>query len=245
MVRVLPEGGRADLSRVQGTDAAEVAVFEDRSTGRTIVVCALDNLGKGAAGQAVQNANLALGLAETAACACAGSSYERHRRAGDSRRAASTPGIRKSKLDLGDRPLRRARDRRRDVHRQPCPGGAGASSRASTSSSPSRRRSSSTRASRTPPPASAASSTRARPRRRRLGGSTSRRGGARPLHRRDRSCPAAAQRARRARRRRRVPLGGRGRRGGRGDHDHRHAPEAGRGRAAPASSSAGWRRAPG
>jgi N-acetyl-gamma-glutamyl-phosphate reductase len=39
-----------------------VAVFEDRSTGRTIVVCALDNLGKGAAGQAVQNANLALGL---------------------------------------------------------------------------------------------------------------------------------------------------------------------------------------
>ena len=37
----------------------------DRSTGRTIVICALDNLGKGAAGQAVQNANLALGLDET------------------------------------------------------------------------------------------------------------------------------------------------------------------------------------
>ena len=38
-------------------------------TGRpapAIVICALDNLGKGAAGQAVQNANLALGLAETA-----------------------------------------------------------------------------------------------------------------------------------------------------------------------------------
>ena len=33
---------------------------------RAIVVCALDNLGKGAAGQAVQNANLALGLPETA-----------------------------------------------------------------------------------------------------------------------------------------------------------------------------------
>jgi len=32
----------------------------------TIVVCALDNLGKGAAGQAVQNANLVLGLDETA-----------------------------------------------------------------------------------------------------------------------------------------------------------------------------------
>ncbi len=35
-------------------------------TGATIIVCALDNLGKGAAGQAVQNANLALGLDQTA-----------------------------------------------------------------------------------------------------------------------------------------------------------------------------------
>jgi N-acetyl-gamma-glutamyl-phosphate reductase len=65
-VRVLPEGLAPELARVQGTDAAEIALFEDRATGRTIVVCALDNLGKGAAGQAVQNANLALGLDETA-----------------------------------------------------------------------------------------------------------------------------------------------------------------------------------
>jgi N-acetyl-gamma-glutamyl-phosphate reductase len=65
-VRVLPEGVAPELARVQGTDAAELALFEDRATGRTIVVCALDNLGKGAAGQAVQNANLALGLDETA-----------------------------------------------------------------------------------------------------------------------------------------------------------------------------------
>jgi N-acetyl-gamma-glutamyl-phosphate reductase len=55
-----------DLARVQGTDAAEVAAFEDQSTGRWIVICTIDNLGKGAAGQAVQNANLALGLDETA-----------------------------------------------------------------------------------------------------------------------------------------------------------------------------------
>lgn len=55
-----------DVARLQGTDAAEVAAFEDQSTGRWIVICALDNLGKGAAGQAVQNANLALGLEETA-----------------------------------------------------------------------------------------------------------------------------------------------------------------------------------
>ena len=78
VVRVLPEGGATtgprrpllnvapELARVAGTDAAEVALWEDRATGRAIVACALDNLGKGAAGQAVQNANLALGLEETA-----------------------------------------------------------------------------------------------------------------------------------------------------------------------------------
>jgi N-acetyl-gamma-glutamyl-phosphate reductase len=65
-VTVLPEGVAPELSRVQGTDAAEIGVFTDRSTGTGIVVCAIDNLGKGAAGQAVQNANLALGLDETA-----------------------------------------------------------------------------------------------------------------------------------------------------------------------------------
>src|SRR4051794_787311 len=64
-VRVLPEGVAPEFARVQHTDGAEIGVFEDRATGRTIVVCALDNLGKGAAGQAVQNANLALGLDET------------------------------------------------------------------------------------------------------------------------------------------------------------------------------------
>jgi N-acetyl-gamma-glutamyl-phosphate reductase len=66
VVRVLPEGVAPELGRVQGTDTAEVAVFTDRSTDTTIVVCAIDNLGKGAAGQAVQNANVALGLDETA-----------------------------------------------------------------------------------------------------------------------------------------------------------------------------------
>jgi N-acetyl-gamma-glutamyl-phosphate reductase len=65
-VRVLDDGVLPELARVQNTDAAEVAVFEDRATGRTIVVCVLDNLGKGAAGQAVQNANILLGLEETA-----------------------------------------------------------------------------------------------------------------------------------------------------------------------------------
>jgi len=66
VVRVLPEGVAPELARVQGTDAAEIGAFVDRETGTAIVICALDNLGKGAAGQAVQNANLALGLDETA-----------------------------------------------------------------------------------------------------------------------------------------------------------------------------------
>jgi N-acetyl-gamma-glutamyl-phosphate reductase len=65
-VRVLDEGVTPELSRVQHTDAAEIALYEDRATGRAVVVCALDNLGKGAAGNAVQNANVALGLDETA-----------------------------------------------------------------------------------------------------------------------------------------------------------------------------------
>ncbi len=51
---------------MQHTDAAEIALYEDRATGRAVVVCAIDNLGKGAAGNAVQNANVALGLDETA-----------------------------------------------------------------------------------------------------------------------------------------------------------------------------------
>src|SRR6266550_7497309 len=65
-VRVLAEGVAPELSRVQGTDTAELGVFTDGATGTAIVICALDNLGKGAAGQAVQNANLALGLEPTA-----------------------------------------------------------------------------------------------------------------------------------------------------------------------------------
>jgi N-acetyl-gamma-glutamyl-phosphate reductase len=66
VVRILPEGLSPELARVHGTDAAEIGVFTDEATGTTIVICALDNLGKGAAGQAVQNANLVLGLDETA-----------------------------------------------------------------------------------------------------------------------------------------------------------------------------------
>ena len=65
VVDVLPEGVVPELARIQQTDGAEIGVFEDALTGDTIVICALDNLGKGAAGQAVQNVNLLFGFAET------------------------------------------------------------------------------------------------------------------------------------------------------------------------------------
>jgi N-acetyl-gamma-glutamyl-phosphate reductase len=72
VVDVLPEGIAPELARVQQTDSAEIGVFEDRLTGDSIVICALDNLGKGAAGQAIQNVNLLYGLEETMGLRLAG-----------------------------------------------------------------------------------------------------------------------------------------------------------------------------
>jgi N-acetyl-gamma-glutamyl-phosphate reductase len=72
VVTVLPEGVVPELARVQQTDGAEIGVFDDLLTGGTVVVCALDNLGKGAAGQAVQNVNLLFGFEETAGLRLAG-----------------------------------------------------------------------------------------------------------------------------------------------------------------------------
>jgi len=65
VVTVLPEGMAPELARVQHTDRAEIGVFVDHFTDRTVVICAEDNLGKGAAGQAIQNVNRALGLEGT------------------------------------------------------------------------------------------------------------------------------------------------------------------------------------
>lgn len=49
-----------------GSNAVHLTARFDQRTGKVLAIAALDNLGKGAAGQAVQNANLALGLDETA-----------------------------------------------------------------------------------------------------------------------------------------------------------------------------------
>jgi N-acetyl-gamma-glutamyl-phosphate reductase len=64
-VRVL-DGDLPRTKRLSGTNFAEVAVRFDARTGRVLAFAAIDNLGKGAAGQAVQNANLMFGLPETA-----------------------------------------------------------------------------------------------------------------------------------------------------------------------------------
>ncbi len=63
-VRVLPPGAMVDSKRVRGCNTVELQAAADPRTGTAVVVGALDNLGKGAAGQAVQNLNLALGLEE-------------------------------------------------------------------------------------------------------------------------------------------------------------------------------------
>jgi N-acetyl-gamma-glutamyl-phosphate reductase len=65
-VRVLPAGVQPQTAATLGSNAAHLQATVDEDTGRVLVTCALDNLGKGAAGQAVQNANLMLGLPETA-----------------------------------------------------------------------------------------------------------------------------------------------------------------------------------
>jgi N-acetyl-gamma-glutamyl-phosphate reductase len=65
-VEVLPEGQWPQTSSVFGSNMAHVQCAVDGHSGRVVVVSAIDNLVKGAAGQAVQNANLMLGLDETA-----------------------------------------------------------------------------------------------------------------------------------------------------------------------------------
>ena len=57
-VTVLPEGQWPQTSAVSGSNATHLQVAVDSHVGRVVVVAAIDNLGKGAAGQAIQNANL-------------------------------------------------------------------------------------------------------------------------------------------------------------------------------------------
>ena len=65
-VDVLPLGQMPKTSALTGSNKVQIQVAVDEHTDRLIISVAIDNLGKGAAGQAVQNANLICGLAENA-----------------------------------------------------------------------------------------------------------------------------------------------------------------------------------
>jgi N-acetyl-gamma-glutamyl-phosphate reductase len=66
-VRLYDGGKMPDLRGVQRTNFCDIGVRLDAASGRAVVVAAIDNLVKGAAGQAIQNMNLVLGFAETEA----------------------------------------------------------------------------------------------------------------------------------------------------------------------------------
>ncbi|MBY6161508.1 N-acetyl-gamma-glutamyl-phosphate reductase [Mameliella alba] len=65
-IEVLPFGETPSTHHVRGSNFCHIGMTGDRRPGRAIVVAALDNLTKGSSGQALQNANLMLGAAETA-----------------------------------------------------------------------------------------------------------------------------------------------------------------------------------
>ena len=71
-VHVLEPGQQPRTSATANSNSAHLQVVTDADSGRLIVTSALDNLGKGAAGQALQNANIMLGLPETAGLAIDG-----------------------------------------------------------------------------------------------------------------------------------------------------------------------------
>ena len=71
-VHVLPEGSWPHTAATLGSNSCHLQATVDSDSGRLLVVSALDNLGKGAAGQALQNANLLLGLPETAGLSVSG-----------------------------------------------------------------------------------------------------------------------------------------------------------------------------
>ena len=64
-LQVLPFGALPSTRDVAGSNFCHIGVISDRLPGRAVVVAVLDNLNKGSSGQAMQNANLMLGLDET------------------------------------------------------------------------------------------------------------------------------------------------------------------------------------
>jgi len=65
-VQVLPMGEYPSTRHIRSSNFCHIGVVADRISGRVVVIATLDNLTKGSSGQALQNANLMLGCAETA-----------------------------------------------------------------------------------------------------------------------------------------------------------------------------------
>lgn len=65
LIRLLPEGVWPQIKSVAGSNRCEIGLQTDLGGQRALIIAAIDNLGKGAAGQAVQNMNLLFGLEET------------------------------------------------------------------------------------------------------------------------------------------------------------------------------------
>lgn len=63
-VRLLAPGEFPNVRNVRGSNFCDIGVYADRRTGRVVVVSAIDNLVKGASGQAIQNMNLMMGFHE-------------------------------------------------------------------------------------------------------------------------------------------------------------------------------------
>lgn len=63
-VRILPEGVMPHTKWVYGSNYIDIGIYADDDTGNVILVSALDNLVKGASGQAIQNLNVMLGVEE-------------------------------------------------------------------------------------------------------------------------------------------------------------------------------------
>ena len=64
-LKVLPFGALPSTRDIAGSNYCHIGVIGDRIPGRAVVVAVLDNLTKGSSGQAIQNANLMLGIEET------------------------------------------------------------------------------------------------------------------------------------------------------------------------------------
>jgi N-acetyl-gamma-glutamyl-phosphate reductase len=71
-VRLLPIGQFPNVRNVRGSNFCDIGVYVDPRTGRVVVVSAIDNLVKGASGQAIQNMNLMMGFNEAEGLRSAG-----------------------------------------------------------------------------------------------------------------------------------------------------------------------------